>query len=53
MVENKENEEKKDKQLLDHKGRDQEISDTLKRNNIRLIAVPEEEVGVGRARRYI
>ena len=30
MMENKEPEQKKDKQLLDHEGRIQEISDTIK-----------------------
>ena len=33
MMENKEAEKKTDKQLLDHKGRIREISDTIKQNN--------------------
>ena len=43
VMENKEAEKKRDKQLLDHEGRIQEISDTIKRNNIRIIGIPEEE----------
>jgi len=43
MMENKEAEKKRDKQLLDHKGRIREISDTIRRNNIRKIGIPEEE----------
>ena len=41
MMENQEAE--KDKQLLDHKGKIQEISNTIKQNSIRIIGVPEEE----------
>ena len=43
MTENKEAEQKIDKQPLDHKGRIQEISDTIRWNNIRIIGIPEEE----------
>ena len=43
MMENEEAEQKKDKQLLDHKGRIWEISDTIRWNNIRIIGIPEEE----------
>ena len=43
MMENKEAEKKRDKQLLDHEGRFLEISDTIKQNNIRIIRTPEEE----------
>ena len=43
MMENKEAEKKRDKQLLDHKGRIWEISDTIRWNNIRIIGIPEEE----------
>lgn len=43
MTENKEAEQKRDKQLLDHEGRIREISDTIRRNNIRIIGIPEEE----------
>ena len=43
MMENKEAEKKRDKQLLDHEGRIREISDTIRRNNIRIIGIPEEE----------
>ena len=35
--------EKKERQLLDHEGRIQEISDTIRQNNIRIIGIPEEE----------
>ena len=43
MTENKEADQKRDKQLLDHEGRIREISDTVRRNNIRIIGIPEEE----------
>ncbi|RBM18135.1 hypothetical protein DEH69_13430, partial [Streptomyces sp. PT12] len=43
MMENKEAEKKRDKQLLDHEGRIREINDTIRRNNIRIIGIPEEE----------
>jgi len=43
MMENKEAEKKRDKLLLDHEGRIREISDTIRRNNIRIIGIPEEE----------
>ena len=43
MTENKEAEQKRDKQLLDHEGKIREISDTKRRNNIRIIGIPEEE----------
>ena len=36
-MENKEAEKNRDKQLLDHKGRIQEISDIIKQNNIKII----------------
>ena len=52
MMENKEGEKKRDKQLLDHQGRTGDISDTIKRNSIRIIGIPEEERGRG-VRRYI
>ena len=42
MTENKEAEQKRDKQILDHKERIREISDTIRRN-IRIIGIPEEE----------
>ena len=34
MMENKEGEKKRDKQLLDHKGRIREINDTVRRNTM-------------------
>ena len=43
MMENKEAEKKRDKQLLDHKGRIREISDIIIQNNIRIIGIPEGE----------
>ena len=43
MMENEEAERKRDKQLLDHKGRIRDRSDTIKQNNIRVIGIPEEE----------
>ena len=43
MMENKEAEKKTDKQLLDHKGRIQERSDTIMWNNTRITGIPEEE----------
>ena len=43
MTENKEAEQKRDKQVLDHEGRIREISDTIRRNNIRIFGIPEEE----------
>ena len=42
-VERKAAEEEREKQLMYHKGRIWEISDTIKCNNIRTIGVPEEE----------
>ena len=43
MTENKEAEQKRDKQILDHEERIREISDTIRRHNIRIIGIPEEE----------
>ena len=43
MIENKEAEKRRDKQLLYHEGRIQEINDTIRWNNIRIIGIPEEE----------
>ena len=43
MTENKEAEQKRDKQLLDHEERIWEISDTIRWINIRIIGIPEEE----------
>lgn len=42
MIENKEIEQKRDKELLDYEGRIQETSDTKRWNNIRIIGIPEE-----------
>ena len=42
-MENDEAEKKKRKKFLDHKGRIRELSDSMKRNNIHIIGVPEEE----------
>ena len=38
----KEEAEKMIKKMLDHKGRIRELSDSMKRNNIHIIVVPEE-----------
>ena len=43
IMQNKEAEKKRGKQLLDHEGKIREISDTIKQNNIRIIGIPEEE----------
>ena len=43
MMEDKDAEKKRDKQLLDHEGRIWEISDTIKWNNIIIIRILEEE----------
>ena len=45
MMESKEAEEKREKQLMDHEGRLREICDTIKQNNIRIIGVPEKKRG--------
>ena len=47
MMGNKDAEQKRDKQLLDHEVKIQEISDTIRRNNIRIIGIPEEEESGG------
>ena len=43
MMENKEAEKKRDKQLLDQRGRIRKVSGTIKQNNIRIIGIPEEK----------
>ena len=43
IMEKDEAEKKKDKQILDHKKRIRELSDSMKCNNIHIIGVPEEE----------
>ena len=43
MMENKEPEQERDKQLLGHEGRIREISDTIRQNNIRIIGIPKEK----------
>ena len=43
MMENKKAEQKRDKQLLDHKGRIWERNNTIRWNNIRITGIPEEE----------
>ena len=40
---NEEAKKKRDKKILDHKGRIRELSDAMKCNNIWKIEVPEEE----------
>ena len=49
MTENKEAEQKRDRQWLDHEGRIWEINDTIRWNNIRITGIPEEEEKEGRA----
>ena len=51
-MEKKEAEEKREKQLIDHDGRLQEISVVIKWNNIKIIGVPKEEERE-KDRRYI
>lgn len=43
MVENEENQKKKEKQLLDYEGRILQICDTIKQNNIRIIRIPQKK----------
>ena len=43
IVENNETEKKKERKLLDHKGRLREPSNSIKQSNIHIIGVPEEE----------
>jgi len=52
LIEKKEKEEAREKQLKIHENRIREISDTMKRSNVRIIGIPE---GVERewTRRYI
>ena len=42
-MENNEAEKKRERKLLDWKGRLREKSDSMKGNNIRILRVPEEE----------
>ncbi|KAF0879259.1 LORF1 protein, partial [Crocuta crocuta] len=42
-TEKKEAEKKRDKLIQEHKRRVQELSDTIKQNNIHIIGIPEEE----------
>ena len=53
MTQNKEAEQKRDKQLLDHEGRIREISDTIRRNNIRIIGNSRRRGNREGSRRYI
>ena len=41
-MENKEVEKKRDKQLLDYKGRTQEVHNTIKHKNIRIIGIQKK-----------
>lgn len=43
MMENKEAEKKSKRNLLDHESRLRELSNSIKRNNIHIIRVPEDE----------
>ena len=52
-MENKEAKKKKDKQLLDHEGRIQEINDTIKSNNIRINWDSRRRGKKERGKRYI
>ena len=52
IIENRENEEKRDKQVLDQQGRVREISDATKQNSIRNTGIPEEPERE-RGKRYI
>ena len=42
-MEKEEAEKKTDKKIQEYEGRIRELSDTIKRNNIRIIRIPEEE----------
>ena len=44
---------KRDKKILDHKGRIRELSDLMKCNDIHIIGVPEEEKERERGRKFI
>ena len=39
----KETEKKRDKKIQEYEGRIRELSDAIKRNNIHIIGIPEEE----------
>ena len=43
IMEKEEAEKKRDKKIQEYEGKIRELSDTLKRNNIRIIGIPEEE----------
>ena len=43
IMEKEETEKKRGKKLQEYEGRITELSDTIKRNNIRIIGIPEEE----------
>ena len=47
IMENDEAENKRERKLLDHERRIGELSESMKRNNIRIIGVPEEELEEG------
>ena len=42
-MEKEEAEKKRDKKIQEYEGRIRELSDTIKRDNIRLIGIPEEK----------
>ena len=42
-MEKEEAEKKRDKTVQEYEGRIRELSDAIKRNNIRIIGIPEEE----------
>ena len=52
LMKKKEAKQKREKQLITHEERVQEISDAMKPTNIRIIGMPEDEERY-RARRYI
>ena len=43
ILEKEEAEKKRDKKIQEYEGRIRELSDSMKRNNIYIIGVPEEE----------
>ena len=43
IMEKEEAEKKRDKKIQEYEGKIRELSDTLKRNNIHIIGIPEEE----------
>ena len=43
IMKNEEAEKKRDKKIQEYEGKIRELNDALKRNNLRIIGIPEEE----------